>query len=233
MRKFMKRLAYFTLILASLSSLASEKSLYNFKWLDQDKEVYVLQNRKFRKSGKVSVSAGFGQTTGRSYVEGTAMQARASYFLKEDWGLEFMYSANDGDENDLAVKVRDQGAVPYFRIIDSYKGVNLVWSPFYSKINIFNKILYYDWMFSLGYMSIENSDNRVRFTTSSDATLTSETNNGYQIGTTLLFYLTEHFGLRIDISHIRFEADFHLQGGVTEPFWFRNTDVTVGLNYTF
>ena len=32
--------------------VANEKSVYEFSWLDKDKEIYVLQNRKFRKVGK-------------------------------------------------------------------------------------------------------------------------------------------------------------------------------------
>ena len=45
-----------TLIMSSVV-MANEKSLYNFSWLDNDKEIYVLQNRKFRKDGNVYIGA--------------------------------------------------------------------------------------------------------------------------------------------------------------------------------
>jgi hypothetical protein len=45
-----------SLIMSTLV-MADEKSLYNFSWLDNDKEIYVLQNRKFRKDGSFYVGA--------------------------------------------------------------------------------------------------------------------------------------------------------------------------------
>lgn len=215
-------------------SYASENSVYDFTWLDKDKEIYVLQNRKFRKKGKVQVSASFGMTNARAYVDGTAIQLRANYFFKEDYGIELLYSKNDGDFNDLAEKVRAQDAIPFTRIVDGYKGASFVWSPFYSKINLFDQILYYDWMFSAGYYTIDSSDNRKEFTVNgASRALTSETSSGFQIGTTFLFHITQSIGIRLDITQLRFEADFYDKNNNSEKFWFKNTDITVGFNYKF
>lgn len=55
----MKYLYLLTLSLVYLTSsytFSSEKSVYDFEWLDDDKEIYVLQNRKYRKDGKFNLS---------------------------------------------------------------------------------------------------------------------------------------------------------------------------------
>ncbi len=53
----MKFLVSVICLFGSLQLVASEKNVYDFSWLDQDKEVYVLQNRKFRKKNKLYVGA--------------------------------------------------------------------------------------------------------------------------------------------------------------------------------
>ena len=40
--------------------LAAEGDTYSFSWLDPDKEVFVLQNRKYRKKGRLHLNAGGG-----------------------------------------------------------------------------------------------------------------------------------------------------------------------------
>ena len=35
---------------------AADDDEYNFSWLDPDKKIYVLQNRKYRKAGRVMFS---------------------------------------------------------------------------------------------------------------------------------------------------------------------------------
>lgn len=214
-------------------SYASENSVYDFTWLDKDKEIYVLQNRKFRKKGKLQVAASFGMTNARAYVDATSLQGRASFFFKEDYGIQFVYAKNDSKFNELANRVVDQNAVPYTRFIDEYKGVEFVWSPFYSKINIFDKILYYDWMFNIGYQSINTSDNRRQFTVTTDTALTEQSVNGFSIGTTFLFHITQSIGIRLDITQLRFNSDFFTNTNQSEKYWFKNTDITVGFNYKF
>jgi outer membrane beta-barrel protein len=239
----LKKISWFSLFLFFVTSvasvaIASEKSLYDFSWLDKDKEIYVLQNRSFRKDGKLFVALNVGETVAKAYVEGMVGQARIGYFFKEDFGIEILTSKNDGKFNDLASKVISQGAVPYSRIIDSYNAAQLLWSPFYSKINTFNKIFYYDWMFGLGYASITNSDNRNEFKAGeSRTTLTEETNSGLIWSTGLRFYITPSWSARIDFTALRYEADFFVKDGTTFKSggkeWFNNYDLTLGVNYTF
>src|SRR5690606_6453034 len=94
----------------------------------------------------------------------------------ENWGFEFVYGKSSGDKNETAKSVELQGSVPFYRKIDTYMAGMLVWSPFYSKINTFNQIFYFDWMFGLGAASIKTLDNRKSFVPpiNENKTLTAE-----------------------------------------------------------
>ena len=76
-----KLLALFLLLSLVLSTqaFASEKDIYEFSWLDPDKEVYVLQNRKYKKSGHIHLNAGGGVTTSGAFDDSTAIQGN-KYF---------------------------------------------------------------------------------------------------------------------------------------------------------
>ena len=112
-------------------SFAGEGDTYSFTWLDPDKEVYVLQNRKYRKAGKLHLNIGAGVTTSGAFVDATTFQGRAGYFFSEDWGFEAVYSLNNGEENGTAASLRNEGtagSVPFRRIVDSYVGGMVLWS---------------------------------------------------------------------------------------------------------
>ena len=39
----------------------------------------------------------------------------------------------------------------------------LLWAPFYSKANFFNKIFYYDFIIGIGYAELDDANNRRAF----------------------------------------------------------------------
>lgn len=218
-------------------SHASEKSLYNFSWLDKDKEIYVLQNRKFRKDDRFYLSANGVKTISGAFVDSFGGNFRAGYFFNEDWGIEGVFGIASGDKNNTAKGVEDQQARAYYRKVDSYMGAMFMWSPFYSKINTFNKIFYYDWMFGLGLASAKISDNRNEFNSTPSSTLTSENALGAMWNTGLRVYLSDSWSLRIDITALHIKpnkADIKKNGNdITTSTLFNNYDLGVGLNYAF
>lgn len=236
----MKSKSWTLLLLFSLSVtshvFASEKDIYEFSWLDPDKEVYVLQNRKFRKAGHLHVNAGGGITTSGAFVNSTAIQGRLGYFISEDFGFEGLYSKNSGKENDTAKGVRSSGAqgtgtTPFRRIIDSYWGMMALWSPFYSKINTFNKIVYMDWIFGVGYASLKEKNNKLAFTSAAlanEVTLESHTGIIWEVG--LKFYLDESFSIRTDLTAVHYSANNISTPGTSYK---SNYDATVSLGYSF
>jgi outer membrane beta-barrel protein len=225
-------------LLFSGSLLASEKSLYEFSWLDKDKEIYVLQNRKFRKDGKVYIGGTLAKTVSGAFVDSYGGTVRGGYFFSEDWGIELAYGKNSGTESDTAKGVREQGAVPYYRKVDTYMGGMLMWSPFYSKINTFNKVFYFDWMFGAGLANVTTLDNRNKFDTGSTSqnSLTSESNMGGIWNTGFRFYITEGWSVRIDFTGLHYKANkaSKVSGNtINTSSTFSNYDFGVGLNYTF
>lgn len=75
-----------------------------------------------------------------------------------------------------------------------------VWSPFYNKINTFSKIVYMDWIFGLGYASLEQKNNKLRFTQGqvAEGVETKETHSGIMWEAGMKFYLSEEFSIRLD-----------------------------------
>ncbi len=232
-----KLLVLFLSLLISLPSIASEKDIYEFSWLDPDKEVYVLQNRKYRKAGNLHVNVGGGITTSGAFVDSTAIQGRVGYFFTEDFGFEGLYSKNSGKENETAKGVRaanggGTGTTPFRRIVDSYYGAMILWSPFYSKINTFNSIVYMDWIFGLGYASLKESNNKLRIQSGPafEGVETVESHSGILWSAGLKFYINESFSVRTDLTAVHFSADNISTAGSTYK---SNYDATVSLGFTF
>ncbi|MEI8346284.1 MAG: outer membrane beta-barrel domain-containing protein, partial [Pseudomonadota bacterium] len=211
-----------------METRASETSVYSFTWLDPDKEVYVLQNRKYRKVHKLHISAGYGMTTSGAFVTSSAVQGRLGFFALEDWGAEFVYSKNNGKENETALAVRHNGssgagAIPFRRIVDNYMGGLLQWSPFYAKINTFNKVVYMDWILGAGYAKLQETNNRLYVRTPSDPGNheTTEDHNGPMWGTAFKFYLTEYFYVRLDLTGIHYRAQrATADSNVSDQTWY-------------
>lgn len=216
---------------------ASEKDIYEFSWLDPDKEVFVLQNRKYRKAGHVHINIGGGITTSGAFVDSTAIQGRAGFFFTEDFGFEGIYSKNSGKENNTAKGVRaanggGTGTTPFRRIVESYSGAMILWSPFYSKINTFNSIVYMDWIFGLGYAQLKEHNNKLRITQGQafEGVETSESHSGIMWEAGLKFYINENFNIRTDLTAIHFNTDNISTPGSSYK---SNYDATVSLGYSF
>ena len=229
----------FSLVLVFLISpnaYSAEGDTYNFSWLDPDKEVFVLQNRKFRKKGKLHLNLGYGTTTSGAFVDSKSIQGRAGYFFAEEWGVEFLYSSNSGSENDTASSLRNDGSAgsrPFRRIVDSYMGGMVMWSPFYAKINTFNKIIYVDWILGLGMAKLEETNNREEFLLGLDgAALTTETHNGIMWDTGIKFYLDESWEIRTDLTVVHYKAK-KASNSSTEELWYANWDAVISLGYRF
>ncbi len=236
MKSKLKALFLLLSMMVTSKVFANEKDIYEFSWLDPDKEVYVLQNRKFRKVGHVHFNAGWGITTSGAFVNATAIQGRIGYFITEDFGLEGLYSKNSGSENDTAKGVRSSGpqgtgTTPFRRIVDSYSGAMVLWSPFYSKINTFNKIVYMDWIFGLGYSTLKEKNNKLAFVSASTANVVSvESHGGIIWEAGMKFYLDQSFSIRTDLTAIHYNTNNVATPGTS---WKSNFDATASLGYSF
>jgi outer membrane beta-barrel protein len=220
------------IILCSTRVTASQKSLYSFSWLDQDKEVYVLQNRYYRKNNSFMAALTGGVTTSGAFLNAYNAQVKLSYYFSENWGLQGMYSLNTGEQNSSSTSIRNQGVIPFFRIMKNYIGVNLLWSPFYAKINIFNSIIYFDWIFGIGYAQVTDENNILEFSTqTSNPELTQEKNNGALLCSNLLFYLSKDWGLKLDLTIVNYFTT--KVDDSTTKILNNHYDLNFGVNYIF
>lgn len=215
-------------------SIAAEGDTYSFTWLDPDKEVFVLQNRKFRKDSRLYMNLGGGFTTSGAFVDSMNVQFRAGYFFKEEWGFEVLYSKNNGEENDTAKSVRNiggAGSIPFRRIIDNYTGAMVLWSPFYNKINTFNKIIYVDWILGLGFAKLDETNNKEEYTIglpTGEGTKESHTGIMWNLGAML--YFTENINFRTDLNAIHYKAELPGVGG---DQMYNHYDLTFSIGYRF
>ena len=246
MKIFISKTFYFVnfLIAASIINYsqtihAGESDTYDFSWLDPDKEVFVLQNRRYRKNGKIHFSLGAGITTSGPFVDALSFQGRVGYFFKEDFGVEFLYSKNSGEENSTAEAVRNPGgagSVPFRRIVQNYKGAMLLWSPFYAKINTFNKIIYFDWIFGLGYAQMDEKNNRDEVEKGGAGIFSDieATQNCIMWGTALKFYVGSSFDIRLDLTTLNYQDRNALNSSTSSTEgWNSNFDLTLALGYNF
>ena len=235
--KIIASIFYLLVIFYSTEKLwAAEGSrYYNFSWLDPDKEIYVLQNRKYRKKNRAYTSLGGGMTTNGAFTNAQNAQFRAGYFFSEDFGLEVLYSQNFGETNSTYDAVKTNGVIPFYRNVKDYYGGMLLWSPFYTKINTFNAIMYFDWVFGLGYGRVEEENNVNDFKANRlGQGMTNETHGGPLWNTHLRWYLSEMFALRLDLTGIHYKAE--KPGNRTlesKETWNQNLDLTLSLVLTF
>lgn len=233
MKKILTLLLFLTII--PIKIYAGEDSTYTFSWLDRDKEVYVLQNRKFRKKDHFIFHLGGGTTTSGAFTKGTAIQGKIDYFFHEEYGFEFLYTSNDGEENTTAETLRgatgQAGARPFRRITQNYLGGMFLWSPFYSKINTFNQIIYLDWILGLGYGSLTETNNKDEVLLGTDREEVEQSHQGPMWSFGALFYLSKTFSVKFDVNAFHYKAERVFSGTsggeVGDEVWTSHFDLTV------
>lgn len=190
----------------SIASYAAEDSIYDFEWMDQDKEIYVLQNRLYQKQSKFQFTLLGSKTMSDKFIDGYSGILKAAFYLNEDWGIELLGGLGFGSENPTAGMIREQGTVPFYRKLETFFGANIIWSPFYGKFNAFNQIYYLDWFISAGLVSVSSSDNRKEFDTIPDRSKTTESSLGLDWSTGLLFYLSQSWMIRFEFQGLHFQG---------------------------
>lgn len=208
----MKFLWIFVFLLLVNKSQASEDNLYDFVWLDPDKEVYVLQNKLFKKENSFYFDLGYIANYTSTFQDTTGFQGKLGYFFHEDWGLELLMNQYSNTDNDDAknVQIINQQR-PFIRRLNSTMALLAIWSPFYGKINTFNKIYYFDWSFGAGLASIAGEDNlETSILSMSDPTTPEkfEKKNftGAILKTTFKFHIRENIHLGLEYMNTYYKA---------------------------
>ena len=208
---------------------------YNFSWLDPDKKIYVLQNRKFKKAGGAQIFLLAGMGLGETYRKAFQYQPRLSYWFNEDFGLEAFYTGRSNSINGAygsLARALGAGTSPYIREVDHQFGVLFNWAPWYAKINVFNTILYFDWYFSMGAGSM-GTEVGPKTKTDVPTQWTTENLFAVYLGTGHLFHLSEKFMVRLDFLAHFYSAPIDggnsATGASNDKAIFSNTSLNLGI----
>ncbi len=211
---------------------AGEDSLYDFKWLDPDKKVYVLQNKVYEKKNSFYANIGYGLGISTDFQSARSLQAKVGYFFLEEWGIEGIYSSISNSDNETYESLSfSSQTTPFIRRYNDYVAAMAIFSPFYGKINTFNMIYYFDINFGLGVSKINGESNRTAFI-AGDATqvknFTAESYTGLIYKFEGRAYLTKNWNVNVTYISNNFKADSAKEVGKTTLYGTQDVIFAVG-----
>lgn len=215
---------------------ADEKDLYDFMWLDPDKKVYVLQNKVHKKANTVYANIGYGTGLSSNFQDTSMIHTNAGYFFTEDLGVELMYTKYSNKDNDAFANLKKlNGSIPFIRQTESNFGVLAKWSPFYGKINTFNKIFYFDWSFGLGVGKLNTKSNAASVANTLQANTYADEKYTTIIGKTgLSLHATKNIHIGADLILNNYKAPGPTINGNTPASKMRNNMdavITIGVSF--
>jgi len=221
------------MMIMSKNTNAGEKSLYDFLWLDPDKKVYVLQNKNYKKEHTFYLDLGYIANFTSKFQDTQGFQGKAGFYISEEWGLEVFYNDYSNNNNDDYHNVRlINGAEPFVRRLNSSYGANIIWSPFYGKINTFNRIFYFDWSFGAGVAQIDASSNLKNVSnTASQTQYDKERYTGAVLKTNVKFHITENIHIGAEYMNTYYRAP-----GPSNPNSDKlrtNTDIILSVGFSY
>lgn len=201
---------------------------YNFSWLDPEKKIYVLQNRKFLKEGHLLLSAMAGTGFSNPYRSTVNLDGRMGYYFSEAWGLEAFVSPSfnfaNASASALSTSAPNAGAVIH-EIRYEY-ALMLDWAPWYAKINVFNQILYFDWYLEAGAGGLDLATGVSGGSTSSPTFTEAQTPTVY-LGTGHMFHVSQAFFVRLDFLAALYLAN--VSGGSSSNALYSDYKFTLGV----
>lgn len=208
---------------------AKDDDEVDFSWLDQDKRIYVLQNRKYRNDQRFGLYASGAMTLNDPFRNGYGGIVRASYSFTDQLGLETFFGFfGHVDSTTLSAVKSRSSTLPYVREVRSYFAGVGSWTPFYGKFNFFNKIIYFDWFFNagIGYIQTANDINTV---SGASPQWNKDNRFGIFFGTGQKYFLNKNLLIRWDILGMNYGAT-GADGGSRR---FTQADFAIGLGYLF
>lgn len=235
--KFLSYLFLVTSFTLSAPALrADEKDLYDFMWLDPDKKVYVLQNKVHKKEKTVYLNVGVGLGLSSNFQDTNLLHSNFGYYLTEEWAIEGLYTKYSNKDNEALENLkRLNGSIPFIRKNQSNYGVLAKWSPFYGKINTFNKIFYFDWSFGLGVGQINTTSNATSVANPASANSYKDEKYTSVIGKTgLSFHANKNIHIGMDLIMNNYSAPGPTINGRAPSNKMRtNTDAVFTIGFSF
>ena len=215
---------------------AAEEDLYDFLWLDQDKQVYVLQNKVFKKKGRFFVNAGYIMGLTSEFQDTTGWHANFGFNFSEQLGVELMYNEYSNKDNATRTNLRSvTDQVPFERKLASSYALLLKYSPFYGKINTFNKIIYFDWSFGAGIGQLKSNSNALTVDLSNqEDTFKGEDYTAGFLKTSFEIHATERITIGTTLLRTIYKAPGPTVDGVAgTDKWRGNSDFILSVGFSF
>lgn len=215
---------------------------YDFSWLDPEKKIYVVQNRKYLKQNRLEIALSGGIGGGDAYRSSYTIMPRAIFYPSETFGISIFGNFNKNSENHNVSDLReaDSKVKPAVRDIQNRIGASIMWLPFYGKVNIFNQILYIDWHFEAGVGQVKTEiDLNKEY---DKAPILEETSYfAFHWGTGQKFFISRNWAARLDFQAVYYKAPNGVYSGTTPITTAAGTPevnnenyyVTIGASYTF
>lgn len=185
-------------------------------------EISVIQKRFLPKTERFQFNIGLATIANDPWFYGVGLGGRFGYAFRENLAVELNYSFLSNSPKEAVKDLKQQHAVDTDSIVTakSYLGLDIVWSPIYGKLSLFNKrIVPFDMYFAggAGQMGVSNAR-----TSSSTA---------FHFGTGQIFAMSKAVGLRWDLSFNFFQAQPTTAGA--NPGQFNTVLLTVGASFFF
>lgn len=209
---------------------ASDSEEYNFSWLDPDKKVYVIQNRRYKKANRLLISAMGGVGLSNPYKSTVSLDGRMGFYFSEKFGIEGLYIAsfNSPNSNLKALEQASPNALPRMRQVDALAGGMIHFVPWYAKMNMFNQILYFDWYFGAG-LGVINTRLNTRDRVSQPENLQKQVFTAYIVSTGHQYFLNENLIVRLDFTGSFYKAPIY--GLTGESSWYSNFNFALGFGW--
>lgn len=224
-----------TMTLGTPKVMAAEKDLYDFLWLDPDKKVYVLQNKVHKKEHTVYANFGVGLGLSSTFQDTSLIHGNAGYYLNEEWAIEGLYTSYSNKDNEALDNLKKlNGSIPFIRKTTSNYGVIAKWSPFYGKINTFNKIFYFDWSFGLGLGKINTESNAANVANPASANIYKSESYTSVIGKTeLTLHATKNIHINLGLIMNSYNAPGPVINGQSKDKFRNNLDSILSVGFSF
>jgi outer membrane beta-barrel protein len=191
--------------LLPIANAKERKGDYDFSWLDPEKKIYVVQNRKYEKVGTFTLGVGLGKAINSPFNSVWGFKVRGSYFLTEEFGVQLFYVKGSNSRTSLFEDQQRKNSEPLVRELNNLIGGMVLWSPFYAKMNFFNQVIYFDWIFGLGLGRIATDTDKKVFVEADGTTqIYPEGGNAKDSYTAFVgdvgvrFFLSEQLSVRFD-----------------------------------
>ena len=188
-------------------------------------EVSVLQKRFMPKTERYQFSYGLGGIMNDPWFYGMGGTLRLAYHFSENWGIEGDLLYLSSSQKDAAKDLYSNNNVNTNSLVTTkgYYGLDLMWSPIYGKMSLYNKrIIPFD-MYFVGGMGMSQLSGA---TTDSVPTL--------HVGTGQIYALSKSWAFRWDFSYNTYSAtQVDPENGHKAAATFNNLILTLGGSFFF